>query len=89
VLPDDNATKMGLTEAVGPVGDTATLRVTLPEKPLRLVRVIVEFPDDPWTMLKVVGLEEMLKSGVAGAATVTGTTTEWESDPLVPVTVTV
>lgn len=81
--PDDNATKMGLSEAVGPVGDTATLRVTLPEKPLRLVRVIVEFPDDPCTMLKVVGLEDMLKSV---PTTVTATVAGWDSDPLVPVT---
>ncbi len=58
---------------MGPVGDTPTLRATLPEKPLRLVSVIVEVPDDPCTILKVVGLEDMLKSG---PTTVTVTVTE-------------
>ncbi len=75
-----------MIEAVGPVGDTATPRVTLPVKPLRLVRVIVEFPDDPCTMLKVVGLEDMLKSG---PTTVTAVVAELDGDPPVPVPVTV
>ncbi len=86
MAPEDNATETGLTEAVGPVGYTATPRVTLPAKPLRLVRVIVEFPDDPCTMLKVVGLEDMLKSGTT---IVTAVVAEWDGDPPVPVPVTV
>ncbi len=71
---------------MGPVGDTATPRATLPVKPLRLVRVIVEFPDDPCTMLKVVGLEDMLKSG---PTTVPAVVAEWDGDPPIPVPVTV
>ncbi len=76
----------GFSVAEGPLGVMVAARLTLPEKPLRLVRVIVEFPANPCTMLKVVGLEDMLKSG---PTTVTATVAEWESDPLVPVTVTV
>jgi hypothetical protein len=61
---------MGLTEAVGPVGDTATLRATLPDKPLRLVSVMVEVAELPATKLAgVVPLAEILKSGVAEAWT--------------------
>lgn len=83
--PDANVTEVGLTEAVGPVGETVTLMDTVPEKLLRLVRVIVEFPGDPCMMLRVVGLEDMLKSG---PTTVTETVVEWDGTPVPePVTV--
>ena len=62
------------------------VRLTLPEKPSRLVKVIVEFLDDPCTMLKVAGLEDMLKSG---PTTVTATVAEWDGDPPIAVPVTV
>ncbi len=75
-----------LSVAEGPLGETVAVRLTLPEKPLRLVRVIVEFPDDPCTMLKVVGLEAMLKSG---PTTVAATVAEWDGDPPIAVPVTI
>ncbi len=43
----DNVTVGGLSVAEGPLEVTVVARLTLPEKLLRLVRVIVEFPDDP------------------------------------------
>ncbi len=76
----------GFSVAKGPLGVTVAARLTLPEKPLRLVRVIVEFPDDPCTMLKVVGLEDMLKSC---PTTVAATVAEWDGDPPIAVPVTV
>ncbi len=60
-MPDDNVTVGGFSVAEGPLGVTVAVRLTLPEKPLRLVRVTVKFPEDPSTMPKVVGLEAMLK----------------------------
>ncbi len=84
--PEDNATETGLTEAVGPPEGAVALRVTLPERPLRLVRVIVEVPEDPCTTLRLVGLEDMLKSG---PTTVTAVVAERDGDPPIPVPVTV
>jgi hypothetical protein len=40
--------------------------VTVPEKPLELVRVIVDVPDDPALRVIVVGFAAMLKSGAGG-----------------------
>ena len=37
----------GLTDAVRPEGETFVERETVPEKPLRLVRVIVEMAEEP------------------------------------------
>ncbi len=84
--PEDNDTDEGLIEAVGPIGETATPRVTIPMKPLRPVRATVEVPEDPCTMLKLVGLEDMLKSG---PTTVTAVVAVWDGDPPFPVPVTV
>ncbi len=75
-----------MTEAVGPPEGAVALRVTLPEKPLRLVRVIVEVPEDPCTTLRLVGLGDMLKSG---PTTVTAVVAERDGDPPIPVPVTV
>ncbi len=44
--------------------------VTVPEKPFRLVRVIVDAPDDPTGMVRLVGLELRLKSPVTVTVTV-------------------
>ncbi len=85
-MPVDNVTAGGFSVVEGPLGVTVAARLTLPEKPLRLARVIVEFPDDPCTMLKVVGLEDMLKSG---PTIVTGTVAEWDGDPPIAVPVTI
>lgn len=54
----------------------------------RLVRVITDMPVVPWGRDRDTRLAETVKSGV-GLVTWTDTRTEWDSDPLVPVTVTV
>ena len=65
VLPDPpefNTTLGGLTPATGPEGETDTEKVTVPEKPFRLVTVIVDVPDEPATILIDVGLADIVKS---------------------------
>jgi hypothetical protein len=64
----------------------ATVRLTVPEKPPMLVTVIVEVPVAPALTVILRGLAVTLKSTVM---TVTDTVAEWDSGPLVPVTVTV
>jgi hypothetical protein len=63
------------------------VRATLPVKLLRGAIVIVEVPAVFTTTLTVLGLAVIVKSG--GLFTVYATVAEWESEPLVPVTVTV
>jgi hypothetical protein len=59
----------GFNEAVAPATLTLELRLTDPVKPLRLLSVIVEVPDEPdWTVIDM-GFWDMLKSG--GLPTVT------------------
>lgn len=73
---------------VNPVdGDTVSDNVTVPVKPFVAETVIVEVPAEPTATLTLVGLAVTVKFGAA--VTVNVTVTEWESDPLVPVTVTV
>jgi hypothetical protein len=67
------------------VGLTDVIRSTVPAKPFRLARLIVDTPLDPALTASDDGLEEMLKSGTV---TVTVTIAEWDNEPLVPVTVT-
>ncbi len=80
-------TLVGLREADNPDGDTEAARLTVPTKLLRLTRLIVEVAEEPDWKLTLPGLLEILKSG--GTTTFTATLTEWESEPLVPITVTV
>jgi len=61
--------------------DIAAKSIT-PEKPLRGVTVIVEVPEPPALKAIMVGLGEMEKSW-----SVMETVAEFESDPLVPITV--
>ena len=58
-----------------------------PEKPLRLVSVIVELPVPPWTIARLGGVGIMPKSGME--FTLTWRTTWCDRVPFVPVTVTV
>ncbi len=85
-------TLVGPHVAVRPLGDdTGGAIVTVPEKLLRLVRVIVDVPGEPEVTVMLVGLEEILKSGAGGAGeTLTVTVLELVSVllPLVAVTVT-
>ena len=53
-------------------------------KPFRLARLMVTVPVVPWTRLRELTLVLRLKSW-----TLTVTVTEWEIEPLVPVTMTV
>ena len=64
-------TLLGFTEAVGhtmtrPDDAIVVPKLTVPDSPLRLVRVIVEVPDDPMTIVSALGLAPMLKSGGGG-----------------------
>ena len=85
--PDDNVTLVGLSDAVKPEGVTEEDKETLPEKPLRLARLMIAVPEEPDWIVRLVELLEMLKSGVT--TTLTVTVVVCVSDPLVPVTVTV
>jgi hypothetical protein len=80
-----NATLVGDTMQVRPVeGDAAEVRATVPVNPWSEVTVMVEVPEPPARTVTAVGLAETVKS-----CTVKVTATEWESELLVPVTVTV
>jgi len=83
--PEVKLTVELLSDVLGPeVGETTVERVTVPANPLRLVSVIRLVPDVPRGRLSDDGLMETEKSD-----TITRTETECDSDPLVPVTVTV
>jgi len=69
---------------VGPEGEIETDREIVPAKPLRLVTLIVEVPEDPWSIVMLPALAEIEK---LGAATVTEMLATCDSVPLVPVTV--
>ena len=45
--PEVRATLVGLRDVVRPDGETVGESETVPEKLLRLVRLMVEFPDEP------------------------------------------
>ena len=62
---------------------TCAARLRLPVKPLRLVNVSVDVPDDPTDMDREVGLADMLKSMMF-----TTTLTVRVKLPLVPLTTT-
>jgi hypothetical protein len=81
----DPVTLVGLRVHVSPVaGDIVDARDTTPLNPFCAVTVIVDDPDPGEAKVKLVGLAAMVKSW-----TVTVTVAEWDSVPLVPVTVTV
>jgi hypothetical protein len=83
--PGVRATDELLSDVFGPgVEETAVERVTVPVNPLRLVSVIRLVPEVPRGRLSDDELMEMEKSD-----TMTRTETECDSDPFVPVTVTV
>ena len=72
----------GFTVSEGPDGDTVALSETLPDNPLMLERLIVEFADVPGGAVNETGFAETEKS-----TTCTTTCIEWVRDPLVPVIV--
>jgi hypothetical protein len=60
-----SVTVPGLRFVDGPRGETDAERVTVPENPLRLVKVIIDVPEEPWTMVTEFGFADTLKSGAA------------------------
>jgi hypothetical protein len=85
-LPVPPAVRVTLFDrlTVGPFatrGVMLAFRLTWPEKTLRLLTVIVDVPVWPSAMVSVLGFAAMVKS-----TTSTDIPTEWESVPLVPVT---
>ena len=84
VPPAVSATLTGLRLVEGPEGVIVAESDTVPENPLRLVRVIVEVADEPTLTVRNVGVAEMEKSDPA--VTETEIVTEWDNEPLVPVT---
>ena len=61
-LPEVRATLVGLAEAVRPEGETEVVSATLPANPPRLLSVIVEAPDWPARIVKLVELDDIAKS---------------------------
>ena len=82
-----NVKLLGLTEMVGhtktrPDDEIDALRLAVPERPLRLVRVIVDEPDEPHRIVRELGEAPMLKSpgGGGGGGGGGGALTEIECD---------
>jgi len=75
----------GLNVIWGPGDESAEVKDTAPENPLRLVNVTTTLLDDPGATVRVEELRASLKSGVA---MVTVTMTECVPDEPVPVIVT-
>ena len=75
---------VGVRVQVRPAGETVDVRATVPVNPFTGATVIVDVTAVPELVATLVGLAVTVKS-----VTVTVTVAEWESDPLVPVTVTV
>jgi hypothetical protein len=89
VPPDERETLDGFSERLSPLGELVADRMTVPVKLLRLVRVIVEVEEDPAFMLSEDGFAVRLKSPALTVLIVTATVVWWDSEPLVPVIVTV
>jgi hypothetical protein len=87
--PEERETLDGLRERLSPLGELVADRMTVPAKLLRLVRVIVEVEEDPAFMLSEDGFAVMLKSPWLTELMATVTDVWWDSEPLVPVIVTV
>lgn len=73
VPPEVSVTLDGLTDAAGPpanTGETVDDNVTVPAKPLTLVRIMEVFPEEPATRVRKVEAARIVKSGGGGGATV-------------------
>lgn len=87
-LPDERKTLVGLQDTVSPVdGVTVSVRFTLPEKFPKLVRWMVDEALEPDWKPTVDGLAATLNPD--DATTLTLMMTWWDSEPVVPVIVTV
>jgi len=85
--PEGGVTEVGLKDAVTPDGRPEILREIAALKPLTEVTVIVDVPELPCCMVRLVGEADIEKSGVV--VTVRLMLTVCVNDPLVPVTVSV
>lgn len=83
-LPAVTLTLDGITDNTSPEGVLLAESDTTPEKPFKLVRVTVEFREDPAGTVKTDGPALFVKS-----STWTVSWAVWMSDPLVAVTITV
>ena len=87
-FPDERKTLVGLHATVRPVvGVTDSVRFTLPEKFPRLVRLMVDEALEPDWKPTVEGFAAIVNP--EDATTLTVMMTWWDSEPLVPVIVTV
>ena len=86
VPPDESVTDAVLRDRTGPGGETVAVRLRVPEKPLRLERVIVEVAVEFCVMFNEPGLVVMAKFGTV---TVTETVVVRATVPLFPSIVTV
>ncbi len=82
--PGVRPTLVGLRLWVRLEGETVVDREIVPENPPRLARVTVDVPEDPRLMVRVLGLEDSVKS-----CTFTVIETECKIVPSVPLMVTV
>ncbi len=78
--PEDREVLVEPNETARPEGMEYAERVTVPEKPFRLVSWITALADDPTGMVSCEGVIAMLKP-----LTVMDRETEWDSPPLIPV----
>ena len=60
-----STTAPGLRLVEGPGGETDAERDTVPENPFRLLRLIVDVPEEPCAIVNEVGFADMPKSGAA------------------------
>ncbi len=61
--PADRAMLETLSEIAGPEGEIEAARLMVPVNPLKLLNVIVEEPEEPAVMAKLLGLAVKAKSG--------------------------
>jgi len=85
-VPEPPITLVGLRIADRP-GDGAAFRSIVPMKLLRDVILMVPVPCAPRSRGPLmVGLAEMVKSGVGPGLTLTSRKVVWDNEPLLPVT---
>lgn len=63
-------------DTAGPTGEIDEARDTVPENPFRLLRVMVDVPEEPWPTERAEGLAVMLKADILHADT------GWNSQPV-------
>jgi len=69
--PVDRVTLETLSEIAGPEGDIEAAKLMVPLNPFKLLSVIVEEPEEPAVMVKLLGLAVRIKSGWEEGLTVT------------------